>query len=288
MYFTKDLNGPEGPVILEDGRILCVEMYEGCVSLISNNGKEKKVIAKTGQPNGLAVDRNGDIWVAEAKVPSILKINLNGDIEVFLEECSGEKFIWPNDLAFGPDGYLYLTDSGIQVGELILNGKIREDFKKLNYDGRVYRINIKNKKIEKIDSKILFTNGIAFDTDGNLFINETITGLVYKYETKGGNQFHKKEKFGNVMIDENFKDWRGPDGMKFDLKGNLYVTVWEQGDITILASDGSAKSRIKTTGRWPTNLCFSLKGDKTIYVTECKNGAIEKIKVESDGLSLYK
>lgn len=39
MYFTNDLNSPEGPVILEDGKILCVEMNAGYVSLINSNGK---------------------------------------------------------------------------------------------------------------------------------------------------------------------------------------------------------------------------------------------------------
>lgn len=107
-------------------------------------------------------------------------------------------------------------------------------------------------------------------------------------ENKGGSKLCKKEKFGNVMIDENFDFWGGPDGMKFDINDNLYVAVWEQGDITILGQDGSVNSRIKTIGKWPTNLCFGLSGDKTIYVTECENGSIEKIKVESDGLPLYK
>ena len=68
MVFCAELDHPEGPVLLPDGSWLVVEMgpERGCVTRISGDGKQKNLIAKTGRPNGLALDNTGTIWVAES------------------------------------------------------------------------------------------------------------------------------------------------------------------------------------------------------------------------------
>ena len=121
MIFATDLNAPEGPVLLPDKSWLVVEMGadRGCVTQITPDGKDKRIVAKTGRPNGLAVDKEGYIWVAESNDPSLLKMTLEGEVEIFLKECEGEPFLFPNDLAFGPDGCLYLTDSGILFDDIV-------------------------------------------------------------------------------------------------------------------------------------------------------------------------
>ena len=75
MIFAGDLGAPEGPVALPDGAWLIVEAASerGCVSWLSADGRSKSVIRQTGRPNGLAVDAAGVIWVAESKVPSLLR-----------------------------------------------------------------------------------------------------------------------------------------------------------------------------------------------------------------------
>ena len=137
MIFTRNLSSPEGPVVLHDRSWLVVEMGadRGCVTHISPDGESKRVIARTGRPNGLAVDRDGFIWVAESKTPTLLKLSMEGEFEVFLADCHGESFMFPNDLAFGPDGFLYLTDSGILMEQFLTDGKVREDYVSLPYDG---------------------------------------------------------------------------------------------------------------------------------------------------------
>jgi len=77
MLFASDLDVPEGPVLLPDRSWLCVEMGagRGCVTHIGADGKSKRVVAKTGRPNGLAIDKNGIIWVAESSTPSLLRLD---------------------------------------------------------------------------------------------------------------------------------------------------------------------------------------------------------------------
>ncbi len=288
MIFAKGFSGPEGPVLLQDKSLLIVEFTKerGCVTHISSDGKLKKMIAKTGSPNGLALDRDGFIWVAESKIPSLLKLTMNGKFQVFLTECNGEPFLLPNDLAFGPDGALYLTDSGFKPEDFYVNGKARDDYQNIPYDGRVYRIDTKTKDIAKLDSGILLTNGIAFGPDNNLYVNETNTGMVYRYRMRDGEVIGKREDFGNVLAPGEYGR-RGPDGMKFGEDGNLYVAVWGQGDVTVLGRDGSVVKRIKTGGMQPTNLVFGLPGEKKLYVTEMEFGTVEVYDVDTDGLPLY-
>lgn len=290
MKFIEDLGDPEGPVVLDDGSFLLVEMSSdrGCTTHISRDGKQRRVIAATGRPNGLAVDSEGSIWVAESLKPSLVKVSMGGEVEVVKTECNGEKFIFPNDLAFGPDGRLYMTDSGFFVEDFVVDGKVREDFRDLSYDGRVYVIDVKTGEIERIDNGIKFTNGIAFGPDDDLYVNETITGMVYRYRNKDGKITGGREAFGNVLIEEEYSEIRGPDGMKFGSDGNLYVTVYGQGDITVLGRDGEVVKRVRTEGSKPTNCVFGLPGDKTLYVTEVGSGTLEAIEVGTDGLALYK
>ena len=68
MLFASGLTIPEGPVLLPDGSFLCVEMPpdRGCVTHVSTDGQTKRMIAETGRPNGLAVDKDGILWVAES------------------------------------------------------------------------------------------------------------------------------------------------------------------------------------------------------------------------------
>ena len=80
MVFADGFKNPEGPVALPDGTWLIVEggADRGCVTHISADGQTKRIIRKTGRPNGLAVDSDGVIYVAESKTPSLLRLTMDG------------------------------------------------------------------------------------------------------------------------------------------------------------------------------------------------------------------
>ena len=66
-----------------------------------------------------------------------------------------ECFLWPNDLRFGPDDHLYLTDSGILDTDFIEGIRIVSHYETLPYDGCVYQIDpVAGRVVRRIDSGI--------------------------------------------------------------------------------------------------------------------------------------
>jgi len=286
--FADQLGFPEAPVLLPDGSFLFVEMdpAKGWIIRFSRDGKSRSVVARTGRPNGLAQDRDGYIWVAETAMRALLRMSLDGSYEIIANACDGEPFLFLNDLALAPNGDVYLTDSGIALEQIAPGGQLNPDYRKLNYDGRVFRIDAKTRAVERVDRGLLFTNGIAFGPDGNLYVAETLSGNIYRYDYVRGRMTGVRQLFGNVIERFNPTELKGPDGMKFGADANLYVAVFGQGDVTVLGPDGRVVRRIRTDGSMPTNLVFGPEGEKTIYVTEVETGSVQVLDVDTDGLPL--
>ncbi len=192
-----------------------------------------------------------------------------------------------NDLAFAPNGDLYLTDSGILQSEFAPGGELNPDWENLHYDGRVYRVDVNTGAVETIDQGLRFTNGIAFGPDENLYIAETLTGMIHRYEWKDGGITGARKPFGSALDPQGLGGLRGPDGMKFGADGNLYIAVFGQGIVTVLDPDGKAVRRIKTEGNWCTNLAFGKNGEQSIYLTEAETGTVQKFEVGTDGFPLF-
>ena len=287
--FASGLSGPEGPLLLPDGDWLIVEMGSGrgCVTRISADGADVQPLARTGRPNGLARDRAGTVWVAESYPnPSLLTMQLDGSWEIYATASDdGQGFLFPNDLCFGPEGTLYLTDSGIYLDDWAPGGNLKSNW-------RVLSIDTGARRVASVDTGLQFPNGIAFGADGYLYVNEMIGGAVYRYRVDGLGAVGEREEFGNVndpSLTEGYgpAGFRGPDGMKFGADGHLYVTVFGQQDVTVLGLKGEVAQRIKTEGRFPTNLAFGPAGSNRIYVTEGELGRIEVLNVLTDGARLY-
>ncbi len=283
--FADQLGFPEAPVVLPDGGFLLVEMdpAKGCVTRFSADGTTRTVVARTGRPNGLALDPEGFVWVAETAMRALLRLQLDGRFEVFANSCDGKPFLFLNDLVVAGNGDVYLTDSGIELEEIAPGGQLHPDWRSLRYDGRVYRIDRRTRAVQCIDRGLQFTNGIAFGPDGRLYVAETLSGNIYRYDCSDGRVTGGRKLFGNVIERFDPAELKGPDGMKFGADGNLYACVFGQGDVTVLGLDGKVARRIQVEGSMPTNLAFGPGGEKCIYVTEVETGSVQVYDVGTRG-----
>jgi gluconolactonase len=278
----------EGPVFGSDGSLFCVEMAtdSACVKRIDRSGHSSVAFVPGGRPNGMTIDGNDRLWVAEARSGSVICYTQSGQELLRIRGSRDGRFLWPNDLRFGPNGLLYLTDSGI-IDTVFMSGlNIRPDWRTAPYQGRVYEIDPTDGSIVRsFGSDIKFTNGLAFDASGVLYVAETLTGQIHRLDP--GDRSPRLLPFGNVVIPHETGEWRGPDGIAFGEDGVLYCTVYNQQDIVGLDREGRIASRISTLGKKPTNLAFS-RESPSAYITEVSLSHVEIAEMPTMGLPLHR
>lgn len=107
MIFVEGLAAPETPRLSPTERAwLCVEMHDprGGVTRISDDGSTVSLVARTGQPNGLTIDREGVIWIANClPTAALLRPAPDGQPEHFLDEVDGQALLLPDDDDAGRD-----------------------------------------------------------------------------------------------------------------------------------------------------------------------------------------
>ena len=286
--FHQDLGEPEAPVLLSDGRWAVVEMSpeNGCVSVISLDGLAKNIVARTGRPNGMVIDSHGSLWVAESmNPPSLKKVEFNGSAEVILTGGDGVDFLFPNDVAFGPDGALYMTDSG--VSRPVFQEAREKGHSYPEIDGKVFRIDLTNRNATILDDGLPFANGLAFGLDNALYVTATITGLVYRYEWNGNGTLGPREVFTDLVDRNRQSAFTGGDGLAVGSNGFLYCAVVGQGDVTVVDTDGLIVNRIIVGGEQPTNVAFGPRDSGDLYVTVKDAGTLERCQVGVTGLPLH-
>jgi gluconolactonase len=278
------LHQPHGPVALPDGRVAFVEMEDirGSLAIIENDGCRREVCRPGGRAAGVAMDGDGCYWVAGGPENSVVRISPEGRTLQLIEGADDGPFLFPHDLAFGPDGLLYVTDSGVRISDLIDGVDIRADFIEASYNGRVHQIDpVEGRVLRTLATGLLLANGIAFDTEGLLYYSETLTGNIYR-QIVGGRQ----EIFAHVLPSPTTDKLRGPCGMAFDRSGILYCAMYGQGEISLVDQSGKLMGHIRTNGARPGNIAFALDG-KYALITEQDHGAIERIPVPRPGLPLH-
>jgi gluconolactonase len=281
--FAEGLGMPETPVRLSDGSWLVVEMSadRGCVTQLSPQGERVRTICRTGRPNGLRYSEEV-IWVAETgSTPSLLRVTMDGDMRPWVSSAGSRPFMFPNDLWFGPEGELYLTDSGVDPHVWATTPASR--CHDLSFDGRVYAIDLAARRARVVDDGLRFANGVVVDPTGTrLFVSDTMTGAIYVYDLAAENIAGSRELFANVLAPEGRSELRGPDGMTFGADGNLYVAMLGQGDVTVVRPSGTIAARLPTQGSDPTNIAFGGPGERRLYVTEIECGRVELLEVDTD------
>lgn len=244
---------PEGPLCLKDGSIWLVEKEGGnLVHLVSGKAYRYPV---AGQPNGLALDKNGNIWYCDAGNNSICRfIPSNKTIEVVVSTWNNKPLNHPNDLVFDPQGNLLFTCSGNALHK---------------NDGYVCCLAVSG-KLTVLAENLNYPNGLAFRADGKkLYIAETGSTKIYV-----GDWDDTKLTWENATAVLETGGAVGPDGMAFDEEGNLYIAVYGAGNINVYNNNYELVNTITVEGVNPTNCAFDPSGKWGLVITEASEGKL--------------
>jgi sugar lactone lactonase YvrE len=165
----------------------------------------------------------------------------------------------PNDLAIDNQGNLYASDPSWE-----------------NQTGQLWYVSRKG-QVRLLKTGMGTTNGIEVSPDGStLYVNESVQKNVWAFD------IDRPGVISNKQLLRKFDDF-GFDGMRCDIKGNLYITRHGKGTVVVLSPFGEIIREIDVLGKSPTNICFGGPDGRTAYVTEADQKRVIKFRVEFPG-----
>jgi gluconolactonase len=218
--------------------------------------------------------------------------SLDGTTTVLAETFEGGRFNQPNDVAIDSRGRLFFTDPryGNRDGMELLDaaGRPIEGVYRIDPDGAVTRI---------IAHEVDRPNGIAVSADDRLLFVADNTNDV----PGGARRLWRFNLQDDGTVDlatqtliHDWKTTRGPDGMKFDAEGRLYVAAGlnrpnppaETADeptagIYVFSREGLLQEFVRIPRDETTNCAFGGKDGRTLFVTA--GGTLWSLRTKTPG-----
>jgi sugar lactone lactonase YvrE len=275
----------DGSIVVSSGQFIVVRVPEGAsgevvVAINGHKSNPRKVrvavpIAESLHPVGNpAVDAEGNIYVTFSgsrgqKVPvAIYRIDTDYNVKPFLHEMMN-----PTGMAFDRAGSLYVSS---------------------RFDGTVYRV-AQNGTMTSYAEGMGVATGIAFDAEGNLYVGDR-SGTIFKVgrdrqifvfamlepsvaayhlafggdgslyvtgpTTSSFDAVQRIDPHGQVSVF--YRGLGRPQGLAFDVDGNLYVAASLNGRRGIVKITPDAKASLAVSGSNLVGLAFAPGGSAVL------------------------
>jgi gluconolactonase len=266
---AEGLGFTEGPVCLPDDRVALASISHGCVYIVDPRDGAVERIDTGGGPNGLAcsadgtiyVAQNGGAWGASGPAEPGVQVISNGRVEYLVDGLGA-----PNDLTFGPDGRLWITDTRAEID--ISNPDAGPP-------GHVYATDVDSGDTQQvIDDGPVFINGLGFDRNGSkLLVTATLSSQLLSYDARA---------FGPPEVVHTFADgW--PDGMAVSAGGDYWVALTAADRIDVVDAWGRCLGQAALpTGSLPTNVCIGGRRGAELFVTAAHMEALLRIQFDGE------
>lgn len=223
--------------------------------------------ASLSSPHHIALDAQGNVFVADTFASRILKISIDGMVSAVAT------VVYVRGVALAPDGTLYFS-AGFDLGGGV--GKV-------NSDGTV-----------TVLAELPYAAGIAVDAQGNVFFSDGRNAVVRKIDRSGvitavaGDG--RSSNFGRDGVPATATSLGSPKGLAVDAQGNLFIAdqyrirkVSPDGIISTVAGDGSGTPAFRGDGGPATSAWIygvddiALDNQGNLFLTDTFNHRIRKI-----------
>jgi len=250
----------EGPAVDASGRLFVVNFEkDGTIGLVNPDGKVELFVTLPGKSIGNSIQFNsaGNMLVADFAAHNILEVNIiTKEVSVY---CHDDGFNQPNDICINKKGMVFASDPNWQ-----------------KQTGQIWRIDT-DRKATLLKKDMGTTNGICLSPDGKtLYVNESVQRRIWAFDVD------EKGNISEQRIFALFTDY-GFDGMKCDMRGNLYACRYGKGTVAVFTPGGKQIQEIALKGKDVSNLVFGGKDYRTCFVTLQDRKAIEKFRVDVPG-----
>lgn len=228
----------EGPAFDRQGNLLFVEIYGGRLLRLSPDQQLATVFTeKDLNPSGVAIHKDGRIFLAACgtrnsmgyfDAGSVIVINPDGSQRQSLLEPDSHYVV--NDLVFDSDGGLYLSD---------FRGS------STRAEGGIHYISPDFTTVKPVLPGLCMANGVALSPNGKvLWATEFGACRLHRADLSGPGRIAQS----GASIPYQFIG-PGPDSMRTDSDGNVYVAMNRQGRVLVFSPYGIPIGQILLPGR---------------------------------------
>ncbi len=204
--------------------------------------------------NGITLDRQSRIVFNAMGDRAIVRIEKDGKRTVLADRYEGKRLNSTNDIVVKKDGAIYFTDPPSALPKGIDDPK-----KEMPFQGVFL---LKNGKLTLLAKDLVNPNGLALSPDEKVFyVDDTTKRTIWRFDVLPDDTV----KNGRVLVDMSGEKATGnPDGMKVDVKGNIYCTG--AGGIWVITPEGKHLGTLVFPEQ-AANLAFGDADGKSLYVT---------------------
>jgi sugar lactone lactonase YvrE len=223
-------------------------------------------------PNGLGVDNQGRLIVAEHTLRQVARREPDGKKTILASHWEGKRLNSPNDFVVRrSDGSIYFTDPGYGI-DRTRETPSQEIDRQLTFQG-IYRI-APDGSLHLLADNADRPNGLSMAVDETvLYVNDSANPpnrVVRAYDIRPDGSLTNHR----VFIDMNGMAAGGPDGNKIDAVGNLWVAGLTEdppspirnGNVLVYDGLGKLLGKILLPER-ALNVGFGGPDWKTLYIT---------------------